>query len=130
VPTLDRTRVPQQPVPTLSGTQSRGARSPSQPTAAVDHWTYVLLYSMGVGSLAVAALLFTVLVLVWFYGQFVWSFTHWDLASVRLSPFKSLAYLLIVGTFVGGTCAGLWIFSGAIWKNQRANATPKRRPSG
>ena len=84
---------------------------------------------MGVGSLAVAALLFIVLVLVWFYGQFVWSFTHWDLASVRLSPFKSLAYLVIAGTFLGGTCAGLWIFSGAIWKNQRANAAPNRRLS-
>ena len=84
---------------------------------------------MGVGSLAVAALLFTVLVLVWFYGQFVWAFTHWDLASVRLTPFKSLAYLVIAGTFLGGTCGGLWIFSGAIWKNHRANTTPKRRPS-
>ena len=83
---------------------------------------------MGVGSLAVAALLFTVLIAVWFYGQFVWSFTHWDLANFRLTPFKSLAYLLIVGTFVGGTCAGLWVFSGAAWKHQRGNSVPTRRP--
>jgi hypothetical protein len=109
----------------------RGTSKPLQPTGsvAVDHWTYVLFYSMGVGTLAVGALLFTVLVFVWFYGQFVWAFTHWDLANVRLTPFKSLAYLVIAGTFLGGTCAGLWVFSGAIWKNQQANATPKRRPS-
>lgn len=95
----------------------------------MDHWTYVLVYSMGIGSLAVAALLLTVLIAVWLYGQFVWSFTHWDLAEVRLTPFKSLAYLLMAGAFLGGTCAGLWIFSGAAWKNQRTNTTPARPPS-
>lgn len=84
---------------------------------------------MGIGTLAVAALFFTVLIAVWLYGQFVWSFTQWDLAEVRLTPFKSLAYLLIAGTFLGGTCAGLWVFSGAAWKNQRTNTTPAQRPS-
>ena len=104
---------------------------PSQPTgsAAVDHWSYVLFYSMGVGTLAVAALLFTVLIAVWLYGQFVWSFTHWDLSDVSLAPFKSLAYLVIAVTFLGGTCAGLWIFSGAVWKSQRNNTTSTRRRS-
>lgn len=103
----------------------RGTGKPTS-SPAVDHWSYVLLYSMGFGSLAVAALLFAVLVAVWFYGQFVWSFTHWDLAELRLTPFKSLAYLVIAGTFLGGTCAGLWIFSGAVWKNQRNPATSTR----
>lgn len=89
----------------------------------------MLLYSMGIGTLAVGALLFTVLMAVWVYGQFVWTFTHWDLANVRLTPFKSLAYLMIAGTFLAGTCAGLWVFSGAAWKNQRANITPAGRRS-
>ena len=82
---------------------------------------------MGIGTLAVGALLLTVLMAVWFYGQFVWTFTHRDLADVRLAPFKSLAYLVIAGTFLAGTGAGFWIFSGAAWKNQRANTTATRR---
>jgi ABC-type sugar transport system permease subunit len=76
----------------------------------------VLLYSMGIGTIAVAALLFLVLMVVCLYGQLVWSFTHWDLADVRLTPFKPLAYFLLAGTFIGGTCVGLWCFSGAAWK--------------
>jgi hypothetical protein len=82
---------------------------------------------MGIGTLAVGALLLTVLMAVWFYAQFVWTFTHWDLADVRLAPFKSLAYVVIAGTFLAGTGAGVWIFSGAIWKNQRSNTAPTRR---
>ena len=90
----------------------------------------MLFYSLGIGTVAVAALLFMVLMGVWMYGQFVWTFTHWDLANVRLTPFKSLAYLIVGGTFVGGTCVGLWIFSGAAWKNEkpeRLNATSAKR---
>ena len=86
---------------------------------AVDHWSVILFYSMGFGAIAVAILLFAVLVAVWFYGQFIWSFTQWDLANVRLTPFKSLAQLIIVATFVGGTCVGLWCFSGAAWRNRK-----------
>ena len=85
---------------------------------------------MGVGAMAVAALLFAVLMCVWMYGQFVWTFTHWDLADVRLTPFKSLAYLIIAGTFVGGTGAGLWCFSGLAWRDRkpaRAVARTRRR---
>ncbi len=125
--TLDRTPAR----PASSGAQPRVTRGSSQTPAsvAVDHWTYVFIYSMGIGTLAVAALLFTVLIAVWLYGQFVWSFTQWDLADVRLAPFKPLAYLLIAGAFLGGTCAGLWVFSGAAWKNQRSQTTAARRPS-
>jgi hypothetical protein len=83
----------------------------------VDHWSAVLFYSMGVGAVAVAALFLAVLAAVWFYGQFIWSFTHWDLAGVRLAPFKRLAYLIVGGTFTAGTCAGLWCFSGAAWRS-------------
>jgi hypothetical protein len=130
VPTLDRTRALQQGVrPVAPGAQSSASLAPSQPpsSGAIDHWSYVLLYSMGIGTLAVGALLLMVLMAVWFYGQFVWTFTHWDLADVRLAPFKSLAYVVIAGTFLAGTGAGFWVFSGAVWKNQRANTTPTRR---
>ena len=82
---------------------------------------------MGIGTLSVGVLLFIVLAAVWFYGQFIWSFTHWDLANVRLTPLKSLAYLVMAGTFLGGTCAGLWVFSGAAWKNQRQTTAAVRR---
>ena len=39
----------------------------------------MLLYSLGFGTVAVAALLFLVLMVVSLYGQLVWSFTYWDL---------------------------------------------------
>ena len=130
VATLDRAPVRQKPnQPVASGAPPSASQSPSQPpsSGAIDHWSYVLFYSMGIGTLAVGALIFTVLVAVWLYGQFVWTFTQWDLADVRLTPFKSLAYLVIGTTFLAGTCAGLWIFSGAAWKNQNTTRTRRSR---
>ena len=99
---------------------SRTGQVNSAPSAgAIDHWSIVLLYSIGFGAVAVAALMFTVLIGVWMYGQFIWTFTHWDLANVRLAPFKPVAYGLVAATFVGGTGFGLWCFSGAAWKNRK-----------
>ena len=117
VPTVDRTRL-SGTRPTVPARSETGWPSSSQGknSGAIDHWSIVLLYSMGIGTIAVAALLFLVLMVVCLYGQLVWSFTHWDLADVRLTPFKPLAYFLLAGTFIGGTCVGLWCFSGAAWK--------------
>ena len=95
----------------------------------MDHWSAILFYSMGFGATAVGILLFAVLLIVLLYGQFVWTFTEWDGVNIRLTPFKSLAYLIIVGTFVGGLSTGLWCFSGAAWKKQkslRASTTRRR----
>lgn len=89
----------------------------------------ILFYSLGFGVTAVGILLFAVLLIVSLYGQFVWAFTGWDGVDIRLTPFKSLAYLIIAGTFVGGMCTGLWCFSGAAWKKQkslRASNTRRR----
>jgi hypothetical protein len=129
VATLDRTPVRQKPnQPVASGAPPSSQRLAQPPSSgAIDHWSYVLFYSMGIGTLAVGALIFTVLVAVWLYGQFVWTFTQWDLADVRLTPFKSLAYLVIGTTFLAGTGAGLWIFSGAAWKNQNTTRTRRSR---
>jgi len=96
-------------------------------SGAVDHWSAIFFYSLGFGATAVGILLFAVLLLVSLYGQFVWTFTQWDGASIRLTPFKSLAYLIIIGTFVGGVCVGLWCFSGAAWRNQNASRSSTSR---
>jgi hypothetical protein len=84
---------------------------------------------MGFGTIAVGLLFLVVLAAVWFYGQFVWTFTHWDLADFRLAPFKRLIYLVVAGTFATGTCAGLWCFSGAAWRDRtgRASSSSVRR---
>jgi hypothetical protein len=124
VSTLDRTRViEKRPVaPTASRVQPSPGPSPSlaqQDSGAIDHWSVVLFYSMGIGTLAVVALLFAVLIVVWMYSQFIRTFTHWDLADVRLTSVKSFAYFLVLTTFVGGTCAGWWFFSGAAWKTRK-----------
>ena len=103
----------------------------STPTAsgAVDHWSAILFYSLGFGAIAVGILLFAVLLSVALYGQFVWAFTQWDGASIRLTPFKSLAYLIITVTFIVGMCVGLWCFSGAAWRRQTTSGStaPRRR---
>jgi hypothetical protein len=126
VPTVDRTRLSRTRPSVSGGTDvRRPASSQPQNSGAIDHWSIVLLYSMGFGTVAVAALLFLVLMVVCLYGQLVWSFTYWDLANVRLTPFKSLAYFILLGTFVGGTCVGLWCFSGAAWR--KSNSTAARR---
>ena len=123
VPTLDRTRVPGNRPVGSSNSPVQPSRTkqgnPGQSAGAIDHWSIVLLYSMGFGAMAVAALMFTMLIGVWMYGQFIWTFTHWDLANVRLAPFKSLAYGIVAATFVAGTGVGLWCFSGAAWKNRK-----------
>ena len=99
VPTLGRSRVPGKD--SFAPSTSRSALTATRPvtaapsSGAIDHWSVVLLYSMGIGTLAVAPCYLPCLMSVWMYGQFVWTFTHWDLADVRLAPFKSLAYLII-----------------------------------
>ncbi len=87
---------------------------------------------MGWRAIAVALLFLVVLAALWLYGQFVWTFTHWDLAEFRLAPFKRLAYLIVAATFAAGTCAGLWCFSGAAWRSPkagRATSSTARRTS-
>jgi putative flippase GtrA len=93
--------------------------SPGSPTAksggAIDHWSLVLVYSMGIGTLAVVVLAIVALIVVWFYGQFIWTFTQWDLSEVPVRPFRAFAEFLILGVFLAGTCVGLWCFSGIAW---------------
>ncbi len=90
-----------------------------------------MFYSMGFGATAVGILLFAVLLIVSLYDLFIWTFTEWDFVSVRLTPFKSLAYLIIAGTFFGGVCGGLWCFSGAAWRNRKtARAGSSRNGRG
>jgi hypothetical protein len=85
---------------------------------------------MGIGVIAVSILLFLVLMAVWLYGQFVWTFTRWDLANVRLTPYKSLAYLILGATFAAGTGVGLWCFSGAAWRQPQSAVRGSSSASG
>lgn len=132
MPLTDETRTQRQrPISTAVGAVRPALpRSPSPPASgAVDHWSAILFYSLGFGAIAVGILLFGVLVVVSLYGQFVWAFTQWDGASIRLTPFKSLAYLIIIVTFISGMCVGLWCFSGAAWQKQKTSrsSAPQRR---
>ena len=77
-----------------------------------------MLYSMGIGTLAVVALFVLVLLAVFLYGQLVWSFTQWDMADVSLDSYRPLAYVVLVGTFVAGSGLGLWLFGGSAWRKQ------------
>jgi len=107
---------------------SANARKPV--SASVDHWTMVLFYAIGVGALALIALFFVALVAVGLYGQLVWSFTQWDLSSVRSEMVKPWAQFTLWMVFLFGTCVGVWFFGGYAWQhlNQRmSNAATRRR---
>lgn len=134
VPVSSGTRTPIARGTSVTGSAARiapGKAPTSQPsTSGIDHWSIVLFYSMGIGVMAVSILLFLVLMAVWLYGQFVWTFTRWDLANVRLTPYKLLAYLILGATFAAGTGVGLWCFSGAAWRQRQSAARGSSSAAG
>jgi hypothetical protein len=77
----------------------------------------VLFYATGVGVLALVVLFFATLILIALYGQFIWTFTQWDLSDVRSAVVKPWAHFTLAMVFVGGTLVGLWFFGGYAWKN-------------
>jgi hypothetical protein len=77
----------------------------------------VLFYAMGVGMLALMALFFVALMGIGLYGQLVWSFTQWDLSSVRSAVVKPWAHFTLWMVFFAGTLVGVWFFGGYAWKN-------------
>lgn len=90
----------------------------------------VLFYAMGVGVLALAGLFFLALLAIGLYGQFVWTFTHWDLSSVRSAVVKPWAHFTLWAVFLGGTGVGIWFFGGYGWKNlnvRLSNAATRAR---
>lgn len=102
---------------------------PSQ-TAGVDHWTMVLFYAIGVGVLALVVLFLLVLFGIGLYGQFVWTFTQWDLSSIRSAAVKPWAQLTLWTVFLAGTGVGIWFFGGYAWRNinvRISNAATRRR---
>jgi hypothetical protein len=98
--------------------------------ASVDHWTMVLFYAIGVGTLALVLFFIGSLALIGLYGQFVWAFTQWDLASIKSEAVKPWAQFTLLMVFGFGVLIGIWLFGGYAWKNvkaRRANAATRRR---
>jgi hypothetical protein len=90
----------------------------------------VLFFAMGVGTLALIVFFIGTLALIGLYGQFVWSFTQWDLASIQSDAVKPWAQFALVMVFGCGMLVGIWLFGGYAWKNvkaRRANAATRRR---
>jgi hypothetical protein len=77
----------------------------------------ILFYAMGVGALALVILFFVVLLGIGLYGQLIWTFTMWDLSSVRSAAVKPWAHLTLWTVFLSGTGVGVWFFGGFAWKN-------------
>ena len=103
VPTVDRTRLPRTR-PSVSGGADVGrpASKQAQNAGAIDHWSIVLLYSMGFGTVAVAALLFLVLMVVCLYGQLVWSFCVLGSCECQADPFQVACVFHSPGNLRGG----------------------------
>jgi hypothetical protein len=93
------------------------------PSASVDHWSMVLFYAIGVGALALVVFFFLALLGVGLYGQLVWTFTQWDLASVRSAVVKPWAHFTLLMVFLSGTVIGIWFFGGYAWKNLKVRSS-------
>jgi hypothetical protein len=90
----------------------------------------VLFYAMGVGALALMVFFIGSLALIGLYGQFVWSFTQWDLASIKSEAVKPWAQFVLLMVFGVGVLIGIWLFGGYAWKNvkaRRVNAAARAR---
>jgi len=91
----------------------------------------VLFYAMGVGVLALILFFILSLALIGLYGQFVWSFTHWDMASIESEAVKPWAHFAMLVVFGAGMIVGIWFFGGFAWrhlKNRRlVNAATRAR---
>ena len=91
----------------------------------------VLFYAMGVGALALVLFFILSLALIGLYGQFVWTFTHWDFASVQSEMVKPWANFAMLSVFGVGVIVGIWFFGGYAWshlKNRRmVNAATRAR---
>jgi hypothetical protein len=90
----------------------------------------VLFYALCVGVLALVGFFFVVLMGVGLYGQLVWTFTQWDLSSVRSAAVKPWAHFTLWVVFLAGTSTGVWFFGGYAWKNLNArmsNAATRAR---
>lgn len=91
----------------------------------------VLFYAMGAGTLALILFFVLALALIGLYGQFVWTFTHWDLASIQSETVKPWVHFAMIMVFGIGVIVGIWFFGGYAWshlKNRRmVNAATRAR---
>ena len=91
----------------------------------------VLFYAMGVGTLALVVFFILGLALLGLYGQFVWAFTQWDLASIQTEMVKPWVHFTMTMVFAVGTGIGIWLFGGYAWRNLKnrrmANAATRAR---
>jgi hypothetical protein len=94
----------------------------------------ILFYALGGGALALVLFFFLALCVIGLYSQFVWTFTMWDLSSVRSVLLRPSANFTLLMVFACGTGVGAWFFSGYAWRHLKGRrltnaATRARRAS-
>lgn len=92
-------------------------RSANRPTGNKQGLGMLVFESLSAGGIAVFVALAGVLILVGTYSYFVWPFTHWDLANVKLGNGSWWEYALGL-IFAAGSAIGFWCFSGAAWRGR------------
>ena len=80
----------------------------------------VLVYAIGVGALALMLFFLLSLFAIGVYSQLVWTFTQWDLASVRSAMLRPWAHFTLAIVFLAGTGVGIWFFGGYAWRHLMA----------
>jgi hypothetical protein len=77
----------------------------------------ILFYAIGGGALALGLFFLLALCAIGLYSQFVWTFTMWDLSSVRSAVLRPWANFTLLMVFACGTAVGVWFFSGFAWRH-------------
>src|ERR1019366_2447564 len=90
-------------------------RNGKRPASDQQGLGMLVFESLSAGGIAVFVALVAVLVLVGIYSYFIWPFTYWDLANLKLENGSWWEYALGL-IFAAGSAAGFWCFSGAAWR--------------
>ena len=101
-----------------------------RPNSTDQHWSMLLFESLSAGVLAVGVGMLAVLAVVGVFLVVVWPLTFWDGSSLGLDQYASWGNTILWSVFAGGSLAGYWCFSGAAFKPKvkaRVSSPPARR---
>ena len=97
-----------------------------RPDPTDQHWGMLLFESASAGVMAIFVGFVAVLSVVGVYVILVWPLTFWDLANLGLEKIGPWINTILWSTFVGGSLAGYWCFSGRAFKSKARSRVPVR----
>jgi hypothetical protein len=74
--------------------------------------------SLSAGALALMASGVLVMVVVGVYVLVIWPLTLWDISAAGWGKYSTWGVTILWSVFIGGSLAGVWVFSGAAFKGK------------